>query len=83
MNPSALLPATRSLVQQLEAISHCPVAFAEDASLSVLATLNLASAQRPNHILRYQPGLGSLDYVIAAETARAIRTFRHAPERRH
>jgi len=80
MNPSALLPATQSIVEDLEALSHYPVSFAEDASLSVLATLSMATAQRPNHLLRYKPGLSSLDYVIAAEAARAIRTFRHSPE---
>ncbi|MCF7994962.1 MAG: hypothetical protein K9L32_01970 [Chromatiaceae bacterium] len=82
MNPSALLPATQTIVQDLEAASHFPVSFAEEASLNVLASLSMATAQRPNHVLRYKPGVSALDYVIAAEAARAIRTFRHSPERR-
>ena len=77
-----LLAATRSTLEDLEAISGYPVSFLEDASLKTLAAIRIASDRQPIHLIRYRPGAKDIDYLVAFEAALAIRTYRHAPERR-
>jgi hypothetical protein len=82
MTPSALLPATRKIVEELESLSGYPVSFLEDPSLKVLATVRIATAGSPIHLIRYKPGASSPDYQIAVEAGHAIRMFRHPIEKR-
>jgi len=82
MNPSALLEATQNLIQQLEEISGFPVSVVQDATLKNLASLSIASDRRPIHLIKFQPGVTSLDYLVAVEASRGIRTFHHRPENR-
>ena len=82
MNPSALLDVTQNLIQQLEEVSGFPVSVVQDAALENLASLSIASARRPIHLIKFQPGVTSLDYLVAVEASRGIRTFRHRPEKR-
>lgn len=82
MNRSALLPATREILDTLESLSGYPVSFLEDPSLKVLATVRMATADRPIHLIAYQPGASSPDYPIAVEAGHAIRMFRHPIEKR-
>lgn len=77
-----LLPATRSLLQELEDMSGYSVSFVEDSSLKTLASVGIANASRPLHVIRLQPGAQEIDYLVSFEAALAIRTYRHAPERR-
>lgn len=63
-------------------MSGCSVSFSEDPSLKTPASVRIASASRPIHVIRLQPGAKEIDYLVAFEAALAIRTYRHPPERR-
>ena len=82
MNRSALFPATREILNELETLSGYPISFLEDPSLKVLATVRMATADRPIHLISYKPGASSPDYQIAVEAGHAIRMFRHSVEKR-
>jgi hypothetical protein len=82
MNPSKLLPSTRSVLSELEEISGYPTSFVQDPSLKPLASVSIADASRQVHVIRYRPGATEVDYLVAFEAALATRTYRHPVSRR-
>lgn len=79
---ASLLPETRAIIAEVELLSGRPVHVEEDASLSAHATVITARGSLPAHLVRYRPGAGPVDYLIAFQLGFLIRTFSMPPDQR-
>jgi len=79
---ASLLPETRAIIAEVELLSGRPVHVEEDSSLTSHATVVTARGGLPAHFVRYRPGAGPVDYLIAYQLGFLIRAFSMPPEQR-
>jgi len=77
-----LRDSTRRIITQLEEKSGYPVQVLEEADLSTFATIRIARAGVPAHVLSYKTHPPPVDYTIAWQCALALRLFERPPEQR-
>lgn len=63
-------------VRRAETLSGRPIRLLEDASLPVIATLSMARDGATEHVLRYRPRVGPIDYFVLYQIGFLNRLFR-------
>lgn len=71
----SLLPDTLSIIAEVERLSGRPVHVSEDPTLTSHATVVTARGSSPAHFVRYKPGVGPVDYLVAYQLGFLVRLF--------
>lgn len=77
-----LSPETQSIIEDVERLSGRPVHVSEDTSLTSHATVITARGGSPAHFVRYKPGVGHVDYLVAYQLGFLVRMFSLPEEER-
>ncbi len=75
-------PEVQQLIQQIEDSSGLPVHIAEEPGMRLRATVIQARRGAPAHLVRFKPGSGNLDYLVASQLGFLCRTLSLPSEER-
>lgn len=68
-------PEVQQLIKRVEELSGRPVHVSEEPGMTMRATVTPARGGAPAHMVRFEPGSPSLDYLVSSQLVFLVRTF--------